>query len=124
MQGLEKINAEVLHATLFRSTLQVSLPGFEVRYVLCSLSKMEELKASHEAMKQELESYHNEQLQCVKKQYEMSLEGEWTLCNRKHSLNLPFKSICNCLVHPSVAECMCDSNVYRYCQFGEIFLMP
>lgn len=40
--------------------------------------KMEELKADHEAMKLELESSHTEQLQCVKQQYEMSLEGEWT----------------------------------------------
>ena len=39
-------------------------------------SKMKELKANHEAMKLELEQSHTEQLQCVKRQYEMSLEGE------------------------------------------------
>lgn len=37
---------------------------------------MGELKANHEAMKLELENSHAEQLQCVKQQYEMSLEGE------------------------------------------------
>lgn len=36
--------------------------------------KMNELQASHEAMKLELESKH-EQLQFVKQQHEMSLEG-------------------------------------------------
>ncbi|XP_047440794.1 microtubule-associated tumor suppressor 1 homolog A isoform X2 [Mugil cephalus] len=36
--------------------------------------QMVELKASHEAMKLELENSHEEQLQCVKQQYEMSLE--------------------------------------------------
>lgn len=40
--------------------------------------KMGELKANHEAIKLELQSSHTEQLQCVKQQYEMSLEGEWT----------------------------------------------
>lgn len=40
------------------------------------LLKMGELKSSHEAMKLELQSSHAEQLQCVKQQYEMSLEGE------------------------------------------------
>lgn len=38
---------------------------------------MEELKANHEAAKLDLENSHTEQLQCVKQQYEMSLEGEW-----------------------------------------------
>lgn len=37
--------------------------------------KMGELRANHEAMKQELENSHTEQLQCVQEQYEMSLEG-------------------------------------------------
>lgn len=38
--------------------------------------KIEELKANHEAMKLELEKSHEEQLQCVKQQYDTSLEGE------------------------------------------------
>lgn len=41
-------------------------------------SKMGELGANHEAMKQELENSHTEQLQCVKQQYEMSLEGAYS----------------------------------------------
>lgn len=44
-------------------------------YPVSSL-KMGELKANHEAMKLELESSHAEQLQSVKQQWEMSLEGE------------------------------------------------
>lgn len=36
---------------------------------------MGELKAQHEAMKQEQEKTHSEQLQGMKQQYEMSLEG-------------------------------------------------
>lgn len=40
---------------------------------------MGELKATHEAMKQELQNSHTEQLQSVKEQYEMSLEGGWTV---------------------------------------------
>lgn len=40
---------------------------------------MGELKANHEAMKLELENSHTEQLQCVKEQYEKSLEGERTV---------------------------------------------
>lgn len=43
------------------------------------LLKMGELKANHEAMKLELQSSHAEQLQCVKQQHDMSLEGEWTV---------------------------------------------
>lgn len=41
--------------------------------------KIEELKENHEAMKLDLEKSHEEQLQCVKQQYEMSLEGERTI---------------------------------------------
>lgn len=41
--------------------------------------KMGELKDNHEVMKLELENSHAEQLQSVKQQYEMSLEGEWTV---------------------------------------------
>uniref|UniRef100_A0A3Q4I899 Microtubule associated tumor suppressor 1a n=1 Tax=Neolamprologus brichardi TaxID=32507 RepID=A0A3Q4I899_NEOBR len=43
------------------------------------LQQIEELKANHEAMKLDLEKSHEEQLQCVKQQYEMSLEGERTI---------------------------------------------
>lgn len=39
------------------------------------LSKMGELKAKHEAMKQEQEQTHSAQLQALKQQYETSLEG-------------------------------------------------
>lgn len=47
--------------------------------------KIEELKANHEAMKLELEKSHEEQLQCVKQQYDTSLEGEWTI--QTHSIS-------------------------------------
>ncbi|KAG8004222.1 Microtubule-associated tumor suppressor 1-like protein A [Nibea albiflora] len=36
--------------------------------------QMDELKANHEAVKLDLENSHTEQLQCVKQQYEMSLD--------------------------------------------------
>lgn len=39
-------------------------------------SKMEELQASHDAMKLERESSHTEQLESMKQQYEQSLEGQ------------------------------------------------
>lgn len=55
--------------------------GFEVSsLVLCffcpSLFQMEELKSSHEAMKQELENQHTEQLQRVREQCDLSLQGQ------------------------------------------------
>lgn len=40
---------------------------------------MGELKARHEAMKQEQEMNHSEQLEGLKQQYEMSLEGNLVL---------------------------------------------
>lgn len=45
---------------------------------LSSLFQMEELKSDHEAMKQELENQHTEQLQRVREQCELSLQGQWT----------------------------------------------
>lgn len=61
---------------------------------------MGELKAKYEAMKLELESSHAEQLQCVKEQYEMSLEGEWTVPDHYwsyvHSLKLHYVSLFEC----------------------------
>lgn len=41
--------------------------------------KIVELQANHEARKQDLEDNHIEQLQCVKQQYEVSLEGRHTV---------------------------------------------
>lgn len=40
---------------------------------------MGELKARHEAMKQEQEKNHSEQLEGLKQHYEMSLEGNLVL---------------------------------------------
>uniref|UniRef100_A0A3B5LX94 Microtubule associated tumor suppressor 1a n=1 Tax=Xiphophorus couchianus TaxID=32473 RepID=A0A3B5LX94_9TELE len=45
-------------------------------YKTLMLQQMEELKANQEAMKLQLESSHAEQLQSVRQQYELSLEGE------------------------------------------------
>lgn len=52
---------------------------FKMKVCCVLFLKMGELKANHEAMKLELQNSHVEQLQCVKQQYEMSLEGEWTV---------------------------------------------
>lgn len=58
---------------------------------------MGELEANHDIMKQELEISHTEELQCVKQQYEVALEGTTTTLlsqiTCKHSLKLLFEFI-------------------------------
>lgn len=45
-----------------------------------SCFQMQELEARHEVMKQEQEKIHSEQLDGLKHQYKISLEGNLVLC--------------------------------------------
>lgn len=107
---------EILHAVEFRCPLFSELPKKWQKSML--FSKMGELKDKHEAMKQEQERTHSEQLDGLRHQYELSIQGKlvlWWNHNPKYNFHvlLELNKMHECLTCWTYFWCTHICNLFR-----------